>query len=243
MKEKTLIFGLLSFFILAGCVNHQNEKEQNWQSLFNGKTFRGWQGLGLDSIPHTQWVIENGTIRNIAKNSDDTTREHPPVRCDLITVDTFLNFELRFEWKISPQGNSGIKYNVSEKMSTQNGSKHALSFEYQIIDDTGYPKKLEPWQQTAALYALVPARGALPKPTGEWNTGRIVLKGNHGEHWINGRKVVEYDLGTPHFNSLVQQSKYHVHPHFAEKRYGHIVLQDHGDNVWFRDLKILRIKQ
>ena len=243
MKEKILISVLLSFFILAGCGNkHSKQQQQHWQSLFDGKTFRGWQGLGLDSIPHAQWIIENGTIRNIAKNRDNANKSHTQVRCDLMTVDTFLNFEFRFEWKISPQGNSGIKYNVSEKMSTQNGSTHALGFEYQIIDDTGYPEHLEPWQQTAALYALIPAKDARPKPAGEWNTGRIVLKGNHGEHWLNGRKVVEYELGTSYFDSLFQQSKYHVHPHFAEKRYGHIVLQDHGDDVWFRDLKIRRIK-
>jgi hypothetical protein len=87
----------------------------------------------------------------------------------------------------------------------------------------------------------VPPRDAVPRPAGTWNQGRIILNGNHGEHWLNGKKVVEYELGTPHFDSLFQKSKYHKYPHFPEKRYGHIVLQDHADDVWFRNLKIKKL--
>ncbi len=256
MKLTSIIF-LVVWVLSPGCGTYhgdqdtgvspntltQAEKDAGWQLLFDGLTLKGWQALGLDSIPQAYWRVEEGTIHKVARKK---VRPLPdgtmPPTCDLMTTDTFLNFELSFEWKISPAGNSGIKYNVSEKMSATGGSTHALGFEYQIIDDTGYPEKLEPWQKTAALYALVPPRGARPKAAGKWNSGRIILKGNHGEHWLNGKKVVDYELGTSRFDSLFQHSKYHIHPHFAEKRYGHIVLQDHSDDVWFRNLKIRKIQ-
>ncbi len=255
MKQTSIIL-ILALALLTGCghapdnrrsrtagdTSMQKEQHAAWQSLFDGKTLRGWKALGLDSIPTAYWHVEDGVIHKVARKEVKPLPDGTmPPTCDLMTVDTFFNFELSFEWRISPAGNSGIKYNVSEKMSTQGGSTHALGFEYQIIDDTGYPEKLEPWQMTAALYALVPPENARPKPAGTWNSGRIVLQGNHGEHWLNGVKVVEYELGTPRFDSLVQHSKYHVHPHFADKRYGHIVLQDHSDDVWFRNLKIRKL--
>jgi hypothetical protein len=217
-------------------------KEDGWHALFDGRTLSGWRGLGLDSIPHAYWRTENGTIHKVARNkvSPGPDGSLPPA-CDLMTVDTFLNFEFFFEWKIAPKGNSGIKYNVSEAMSTAGGSTHALGFEYQIIDDENYPAILSPLQHTAALYALVPPQGAQPRPAGQWNRGRIILNGHHGEHWLNGKKVVEFELGTPAFDSLFRKSKYHKYPAFPEKRYGHIVLQDHADDVWFRNLKIRKL--
>ena len=256
MKQTGIVF-VFALALLTGCshapANREShsagdtlmQKEQHaaWQSLFDGKTLQGWKALGLDSIPTAYWRVEDSVIHKVARTKVKPLPDGTmPPTCDLMTVDTFLDFELSFEWKISPAGNSGIKYNVSEKMSIQGGNTHALGFEYQIIDDNGYPEKLEPWQKTAALYALIPPEHAHPKPAGTWNSGRIVLRGNHGEHWLNGVKVVEYELGTSRFDSLVQHSKYHVHPHFAEKRYGHIVLQDHKDDVWFRNLKIRKLK-
>ncbi|MCD6202577.1 MAG: DUF1080 domain-containing protein [Bacteroidales bacterium] len=256
MKKTVLIFSAISFFLFYGCFNHtgkkkagsrvasaysltKQDKEDGWQLLFDGKSFKGWRSLGMDSIPSAYWNIENGVIHKIARKKVKPLPDGKlPPSCDLMTADTFMDFELVFDWKISPGGNSGVKYNVSEEMSVQHGSTHALGFEYQIIDDLNYPQKLEPLQHTACLYALVPARGALPKPAGAWNSGRIVFKGNHGEHWLNGQKVTEYELGTPHFDSLFHKSKYHIHPDFPVKRYGHIVLQDHADDVWFRNLKI-----
>ncbi len=214
-----------------------------WEILFNGKDLSHWQALGLDSIPSVWWRVEEGTIHKVARNK---VQPYPggslPPTCDLMTNDTYYDFELEFEWKIAPGSNSGIKYNVSEKMSKQYSGTHALGFEYQIIDDTGYPGPLSPLQHTAALYALVPPQEAEPQPAGEWNYGRILLRGNHGEHWLNGKKVLEYEMGTPRFDSLVAVSKYHKYPGFARHRSGHIVLQDHADDVWFRNLKIRRLQ-
>ncbi len=228
------------------CLNMLTPEEEaaGWQLLFDGSTLTGWRGMGLDSIPHAYWRTENGTIHKVARSQVSPLPDGTlPPTCDLMTIDTFLNFDLTFEWKISQAGNSGIKYNVSEEMSIAKGSTHALGFEYQIIDDVNYPGELSPDQHTGALYALFPPVNAHPRPAGEWNRGRILLRGNHGEHWINGTKVMEYELGTPLFDSLFRQSKYHKYPFFPEKRYGHIVLQDHADDVWFRHLKIRKLHE
>jgi len=241
---------LLLAFSLAGCRSgpHREEGEvsfppgtedRGWQQLFDGRTLNGWQALGLDSIPTVYWRVEDGTIHKRARDRVAPLPDgSPPPSCDLMSRDTFLNFELAFEWKIAPLGNSGIKYNVSEKMSLRYGTTHALGFEYQIIDDAHYSEPLSPMQHTAALYALVAPENAEPRPAGRWNTGRIILRGHHGEHWLNGKKVLEYETGTPRFDSLVRHSKYHKYPGFARRRYGHIVLQDHADDVWFRNIRI-----
>ena len=259
MKRTTYLFLAVTLAVSAACHRRASEdhagvtclnmltpeeQEAGWQLLFDGSSLSGWKALGLDSIPGTCWQVEEGTIHKVAgKKATPLPGGEMPPSCDLMTVDTFRNFELTFEWKISPAGNSGIKYNVSEEMSVAGGSTHALGFEYQIIDDVNYPGKLSPSQHSAALYDLLPPVNAHPRPPGEWNKGRILLRGHHGEHWLNGTKVVSYELGTPLFDSLFRKSKYHKHPRFPEKRYGHIVLQDHADEVWFRHLKIRKLHE
>ncbi len=216
----------------------ESEKQQGWELLFDGKTFRGWRGIGSNEVPET-WSIRDGIIQ---KASIKDIPGHAVQRGDLMTTDTFRNFDLSFEWKISKEGNSGIKYNVSQEMSAKGGSHSALGFEYQILDDKGYPEKLHPSQYSASLYDMIPAKNVQLKPVGEYNTSRILLNGTHGEHWLNGEKVIEYELGTSYFDSLFQRSKYAKHPDFPKKRAGHIVLQDHSDKVWFRNIKIRRLK-
>ena len=157
-----------------------------------------------------------------------------------MTDRTFLDFELRFDWKISPSGNSGVKYNVSEEMSRAFAPNHAaIGFEYQALDDTGtYDPPLGPTQMTASLYDLIAPGLKTLRPVGEFNESRIVFRGSHGEHWLNGAKVLEFDLGTPEMEKRVAASKFSKIPDFAKKRPGHIVLQDHGSAVWFRNIKI-----
>jgi hypothetical protein len=159
---------------------------------------------------------------------------------DLMTVDTFRDFELSFEWKATPAMNSGVKYNVSEEFSLKHASNHAaLGFEYQLIDDSLNDDNKIPSHRAGALYDLIPPNAAKHLlPVGQWNTSRIVFRGNHGEHWLNGAKIVDFDLGTPRMDSLLAKSKYRTIPGFADRRTGHIILQDHGDEVYFRSLKI-----
>lgn len=164
----------------------------------------------------------------------------PAAGGDLITRDVFRDFELTFDWKISRGGNSGVKYNVSEELSMANAPNHAaLGFEYQVLDDSLAEDRLIPSHRAAGLYDLIPPNpGKILRPAGEWNNSRIVFRGNHGEHWLNGRKVVEFDLGTSAMDSALAASKYHSIPNFAVRRAGHIVLQDHGDEVYYRNVRI-----
>lgn len=218
------------------------EQADGWQLLFDGSSFSGWRGLGREEVPAGHWVIEEGTIRKVASGAVPTAADGQPLEGgDLMTVETYGNFELRFEWRISEAGNSGIKYNVSEDMSTASPPLHAaLGFEYQVLDDDGHPDAANgPTRMAAALYDMIPAPNDKPlHPVGEYNASRIVFNGNHGEHWLNGQKILAYDLGTSEFNTLLAASKYRDIDGFADRRQGHIVLQDHSDDVWYRNIKI-----
>lgn len=223
----------------------KSEIDEGWELLFDGKTFNGWRGLGRDTVETNHWKVENGEIHKI------DSRQVPPlpngekiIGGDLMTVDTFDNFELSFEWKIKEAGNSGIKYNVSEELTNGWGSKYsALGFEYQILDD-GHEmyKDLKTTQFTGALYEMYAPQNVQLKPVGEWNSSRILLNVNHGEHWLNGIKVVEFEFATAEFDSLFQLSKYAKYPGFEKKRKGHIVITNHTDESWYRNIKIRRIK-
>jgi len=166
------------------------EKKAGWKLLFDGKTLAGWRGLGMDHVPNGLWIVENGLIRKVNTGNVKKLPDGRPVEGgDLMTIDTFENFELTFEWKINKAGNSGLKYNVSEEMSQKYGSKYsALGFEYQLLDDNdpSYRGKLKLSQFSGSLYDLLPAKNITLKPIGEFNSSRILVDGNHVEHWLNG---------------------------------------------------------
>ena len=217
------------------------EVQAGWRLLFDGSSFRGWRGLGYDSVPSAHWKIENGAIRKIADGDVPRLPDgQPAAGGDLMTIQTFRDFELSFDWKISRAGNSGVKYNVSEELSMANAPNHAaLGFEYQVLDDDLHEDNKIPSHRAGALYDLIaPNANKHLNPVGDWNSSTIVFRGNHGEHWLNGSKVVEYELGTPRMDSLLAASKYKSIPNFAQRRAGHIVLQDHVDEVYFRNIKI-----
>jgi hypothetical protein len=217
------------------------DKAQGWRLLFDGRTFAGWRGLGLDRVPEKHWIVEDGAIKKVpTKDVPLQADGQPQAGGDLMTVETFQDFELAFEWKIGPGGNSGLKYNVSEEMSvTLAPNRAALGFEYQILDDDRHPDARNgPNRTAAALYDLIAPLNKTLRPVGEYNSGRIIFRGSHGEHWLNGAKVLEYDLGTPRMAELLGKSKYRDIKGFADRRKGHIVLQDHTDAVWFRNIKI-----
>lgn len=236
--RKNIAIVCLAISVLTGCAQ---QSASGWRPLFDGKTLNGWRGLGYDSIPTAHWKVENGAIKKIASGKVAVIKDgQPAAGGDLMTEATFGDFELSWEWKLTPGANSGIKYNVSEEMSLANTSNHAaLGFEYQILDDERHADSQTPTHRAGALYDLIPAndKKAL-KPAGEWNESRIVFRGSHGEHWLNGQKIVEYDLGTARMDSLVAASKYKNVKDFAARRRGHIILQDHNDEVYFRNVKI-----
>ena len=260
-KTSFTILCSLILIIIAGCNTKPNsnktvksehnqltqlEKEQGWELLFDGKTFNNWRGLGRETVQTNHWKVENGTIRKVNNEEVLKATGEKIDGGDLMTIETFDNFELSFEWKIKKDGNSGIKYNVSEEISTTFGGKYsALGFEYQILDDDSkkYKGKLEPTQYTAGLYEMYEAKNVLVKPLGEFNKSRILLNGNHGEHWLNGVKVLEYEFATAEFDSLFQLSKYNKYPDFEKKRSGHIVITNHSDDSWYRNIKIRRLSE
>ena len=254
-----LLIMVAPLFLVSGCVDENKgkgkqesketyinaltpeEQEKGWVLLFDGSTFEGWRGLGRDNVPEGHWIIEEGAIKKVPSGDVPLQEDGQPLQGgDLMTSRSFENFELYFEWKISEAGNSGIKYNVSEEMSVSYPPEYAaLGFEYQILDDENHPDaKNGDNRRAAALYDLLAPEGKILKPVGEYNSGRIVFKGDHGEHWLNGIKVLEYDLGTERMEVLLEASKYRDISGFADKRKGPIVLQDHTDAVWFKNIKI-----
>ncbi len=219
------------------------ERAIGWRLLFDGRTLSGWRGLGYDSVPTAHWKVADGAIEKIASGNVPKLADGQPAHGgDLMTVDSFGDFELAFEWKVAPGANSGVKYNVSEQLSMSQAPNHAaLGFEYQILDDDRHEDGKLPSHRAGALYDLIaPNARKHVRPVGEWNRSRIVFRGRHGEHWLNGEKIVEFDLGTPRMDSLIAASKYRSIPGFADRREGggHIVLQDHGDEAYFRSIKV-----
>ena len=221
------------------------ERAAGWRLLFDGKTLSGWRGLGYDSVPTAHWRVTRGSIEKIASgNVAKMPDGQPAAGGDLMTIGTFHDFELSFEWRVTPGANSGVKYNVSEEFSLAHASNHAaLGFEYQVLDDSLSDDNQIPSHRAGSLYDLIPPNGAKRlAPVGQWNASRILFQGRHGQHWLNGEKIVEFYLGTPYMDSLLAKSKYRATPGFADRRDGHIILQDHGDQVFYRNIKIRELK-
>ncbi|MGH7710917.1 MAG: 3-keto-disaccharide hydrolase [Gemmatimonadaceae bacterium] len=219
----------------------KTEREAGWKLLFDGTTTRGWRGLGYDSVPTAHWKVENGAIKKIASGQVARMPDGQPARGgDLMSEEAFADFDLTWEWKVAPGANSGLKYNVSEQFSLANAGNHAaLGFEYQILDDSLAEDNKIASHRAAALYDMIPPNEKkLLHPAGEWNHSMLVFRGNHIQHWLNGTKVVELDLGTRRADSLLALSKYRAIKGFADRRVGHIILQDHGNEVYFRSIKI-----
>ena len=159
------------------------------------------------------------------------------MRADIITNEQFENFEFSVDWKISKAGNSGIMYLVTEEFP----AAYMSGPEYQVIDDVNFPAKLEDWQKAGANYAMHPAPTAAPKPAGEWNNSKIVVNKSHVEHWLNDKKIVEYDFGTDDWNKKKAEGKWKDHPGYGTAKKGHIALQDHGSEAWFKNIKIKQL--
>jgi hypothetical protein len=199
------------------------EKAAGWQQLFDGRTLDAWRGYRRETLPDAGWEIKDGTLRTVAKVKGT----------ELITRKKFNDFEFAWEWRVAPGGNNGVKYFVTEERPQSPGP------EYQMIDDTGYGAKLGPGHRTADFYEVVPAAADKPiRPAGEWNASRIVVRGTRVEHWLNGKNVLTYDLGSAAVKDGIEKSKFKGHPGFGEKIAGHIMLTYHQDECWFRNLKI-----
>jgi hypothetical protein len=209
------------------------ELRNGWKLLFDGNSTAGWRGAYKDKFPEMGWEIKNGELSVLPSDGAESKNGG-----DIVTIDEYSDFELVVDFKITEGANSGIKYYVTE---TENNQGSAIGLEFQILDDKNHPDaKLgrDGNRTISSLYDLITAKNKRVNPVGEWNTARIVSKNNHVEHWLNGIKVLEYERGSEAFRELVALSKYKDWPNFGEAPKGHILLQDHGNKVTFRSIKI-----
>jgi hypothetical protein len=224
-----LFLALVTTATVASAGNNEltdTERASGWKLLFDGKTLGGWRGYR--DAPVAGWEVSDGTLHAIAKATG----------VNLVTAATYLDFELTWEWKLPHAGNNGLKYLVTEARPSAPGH------EYQMLDDENHPDgKFGPRRQTASFYDVLPPTADKPsKPIGEWNASKIVVRGNHVEHWLNGRKVLTYELGSPEVKVALAQSKFAKEPGFGDKIAGHLMLTYHSDDCWYRNVKIRELK-
>jgi hypothetical protein len=203
--------------------NMLSDREQTagWKLLFDGKTTAGWRNYGKPTISDG-WKVQDGSLTRVGAGGD------------IITNDEFKNFELMIDWKIEPGGNSGIFWRAAEDTD----AIYWNAPEMQVLDDAKHPDGQSPLTSAGAAYDLYPAPPGHVHPGGEWNTARLVVNGNHVEHWLNGFKTVEFELGSRDWDSKVAASKFKPHARFGKNAQGHIGLQDHGNLVAYRNIKI-----
>ena len=193
-----------------------------WRALFDGKTTTGWREFGKTSIS-SGWQVIDGSLVRVANGAGD-----------IITDEQFRNFELELEWKVPPGGNSGIFYRVTEQADTI----WKAAPEMQILDDAVHADGKSQLTSAGASYGLYPAPRGVVRPADQWNTARLVVNGNHVEHWLNGTKLFEYELGSADWKDRYAKSKFNSMPLYGKAEQGHIGLQDHGDRVMFRNIRI-----
>jgi hypothetical protein len=214
--------------VAAETVNQVTQEEQagGWKLLFDGQTTHGWRGFKKQSFPTSGWVVEEGWLHCLGKNGGDVVSEQE-----------YDQFELQWEWRIESAGNSGVKYFVLE---SRPGSG-AIGHEYQMVDDRLNEDAKDPSGKrvTASCYdVLKPLATVTSKPVGEVNQSRVLVKGNHVEHWLNGVKVLDYECSSDAVKAAVAASKFKTTAGFGERQKGRILLQDHQSQVWFRNVKI-----
>lgn len=196
------------------------EKAAGWKLLFDGQSTTGWRGFRKASFPEKGWIVEDGWLKHLNRQGGG----------DIVTEEMFSDFELRWEWKMPAKANSGLKYLVTESRT------QAIGHEYQMIDDS-IVRNAD--QMTASFYDVLPTdRAGRLRPMGEVNESRIVVQGNHVEHWLNGEKVLEYELGSERVMQAVAGSKFKGVTGFGTKQKGRILLTDHRDETSFRNIKI-----
>lgn len=232
-----LLLGLPGFAPQTSNKLTKEEQSAGWRLIFDGESLKGWRGFHQPSPPAV-WAVADGTLTR------RPGKFPPESRGDLITADQFENFEFVWEWKLSRGGNSGVKYLVSEDLPKTGRS--GVSFEYQILDDDNHPDAkmgISGNRTSGALYDLMPpGPGKKMRPVGEFNESRIVKRGAHIEHWLNGVKVLEFEQGGAPLKERIAASKFKDTAGFGEARRGHILIQDHDDEIWYRNLKIRELK-
>ena len=204
------------------------EQAAGWRLLFDGRTTTGWRGFRKQGFPAEGWAVEHGTLKGLGRKGGD-----------ILTTATFTDFEFAWEWRLAFQGNSGVKYFVDEQRGNATG---AIGHEYQMIDDDNYAlEPLSAKQKTGGWYDVMPPLAAAARPVGEWNQSRIVVRGKHVEHWLNGTLTAKYETDSPESRAGIAASKFKDVPGYADKIATPILLQDHDTVAWYRNLKIRQL--
>ena len=230
---KKSLFSLFVLLVFGGLLAHA-QKAEKWVSLFDGKSTAQLRGYKMDSFPDQAWKVEDGAL---------ATQTGVP-NIDLVTKEAYQNFELTLDWKVSKAGNSGIFFYVQEEANQESGNGNSPNwldnFEMQLLDDINFNDK-EPKRSAGSLYDLITPQNKKLKPVGTYNQARLVVNKGHVEHWLNGAKVVEYQIGSDALNELIDNSKFKENPKFAKSTTGHIMFQHHGQKVWLKNIKIRRL--
>lgn len=210
------------------------ELADGWKLLWDGQSTEGWRGARLDGFPSSGWTIDGGILKVNQGEGKEAANGG-----DIITTRTYRNFVLKVDFKITEGANSGIKYFVHPDLNQGEGS--AIGCEFQVLDDLRHPDAklgVKGNRTLGSLYDLIPAPDNKPFDINSFNTAMVYVKGTHVEHWLNGVKLLEYERNNQEWNALVAYSKYRDWPNFGNWEEGNILLQDHGDEVWYRNVKI-----
>lgn len=197
------------------------EQAGGWRLLFDGRTTAGWRGYRATTMP-AGWQVVDGALTRVAPGGD------------IVTDAEFEDFELALDWKVGPAGNSGVFYRATEGTA----AIYENAPEMQVLDDEGHADGKSPLTSAGAAYGLYAAPRGVVKPAGEWNAARLVVKGDYVEHWLNGKRLLAYELGSPEWSLKVEGSKFRDWPSYGKAARGRIGLQDHGDRVAFRNIRI-----
>lgn len=209
------------------------EADSGWILLFDGKTSNGWRGYLKPGFPEG-WVIEDGSLKSLGTAADASGGDI------VYAADSFGEFELTVDWKISKGGNSGIFYHIVE--DAKYPAPYFTAPEYQVIDDANFPDPLEDWQQVGADYAMYPAElPKMVKPAGEWNSSRIIFTNEKAEYWLNGKRTVSFVPYSEDWNTRRNSGKWDDFPDYAKSKTGLIGFQDHGSFIWYKNIKIRKL--
>ncbi|MCR4765906.1 MAG: DUF1080 domain-containing protein [Bacteroidaceae bacterium] len=212
----------------------KEEIRDGWKLLFDGKTTQGWRSAKAETFPEGGWEVANGILRVLPSNGFESANGG-----DIVTTRNYRNFILKVDFKITPGANSGIKYFVNTELNKGPGS--AIGCEFQILDDDLHPDAklgVNGNRKLGALYDLIPVSDDKPFNKDEFNTAVVIVQDNHVEHWLNGTKLLEYDRNNQMWNALVAYSKYKNWPNFGNAAEAPILLQDHGNEVFYKNVKI-----
>ncbi len=239
---KKLLSIVLIFSLVCSCDSNKKKSvpkaepqaQNDWIVLFDGTSTNALRGYGMDEFPQKIWYVENGAL---IANPDTTNR-------DLITKERFKDFELEYEWAVDTAANSGVFFHMQEDLTMESGNGNSPNwldnYELQILDDENFYDTLAV-RSAGSLYDLIKPVNKELKPIGDYNTAKLIHNNGHVEHWLNGKKVIDFTMDSPEMKELLGQSKFKENPEFHSDKEGHIMFQHHGQRVYFKNIRVRRL--